>query len=153
MAALTRGALDAWAIWDPYTAQGQTQAGARILVDGTGYTTGYNLIVAAEKTLEDKARTAALRDYLTRQRRALVWANADVKGWGAVWSRDTGLPLPVAEQAARRRAAKLIKVDDALVRNEQLVADAFRDEKLIPGEVDMTEFVDRRFNDIEVKAK
>ncbi|MFB4319433.1 ABC transporter substrate-binding protein [Actinomadura sp. 21ATH] len=153
MAALSRGGLDAWAIWDPYTAQGQTQAGARILVDGRGYTTGYNLVVAAEKALEDKAKVAALRDYLTRQRRALVWANANVKGWGAVWSRDTGLPVAVAEEAARRRAARLIKVDDTLVRNEQLVADAFRDEKLIPGSVDIGRFVDRRFNDIEVEVK
>ncbi|MFF5264058.1 ABC transporter substrate-binding protein [Actinomadura viridis] len=151
LAAFSQGRLDAWAIWDPYTAQGQTQAGGRVLVDGNGYTTGYNLVVAAEKALDDKARTAALRDYLARQRRALLWAADHPEAWGAVWSKDTGLPLAVAERAARRRAATLIKVDDALVRHEQEVADAFHAERLIPGKVRMSEYVDRRFNDIEVK--
>ncbi|MFC5746731.1 ABC transporter substrate-binding protein [Actinomadura rugatobispora] len=150
LAAFSQGRLDAWAVWDPYTAQGQSQAGARVLVDGRGYTTGYNLIVAAEKALDDKAKTAALRDYLARQRRALVWAAEHPEKWGEVWAKDTGLPLPVAVQAARRRAASLIKVDDALVRHEQQVADTFLGEKLIPGKVEMAEFVDRRFNDIEV---
>ncbi|MFG2007002.1 ABC transporter substrate-binding protein [Spirillospora sp. NPDC048911] len=151
LAAFSQGKLDAWAVWDPYTAQGESQANARILLDGNGYTTGYNLLVASEKTLGNKAKETALRDYIARQRRALVWAAEHPKEWGAVWSKDTGLPLAVAEVAAKRRVAKLLKVDDALVTHEQQVADAFADQKLIPGKVDMSEFVDRRFNDIEVK--
>ncbi|MEU5883931.1 ABC transporter substrate-binding protein [Spirillospora sp. NPDC047279] len=151
LAAFAQGKLDAWAIWDPYTAQGEAQAGARVLVDGNGYTTGFNLLVAGEKALGSKAKEAALRDYIARQRRALVWAADHPKEWGAVWSKDTGLPLPVAEQAARRRAAKLIKVDEGVVAHEQQVADAFKEQGLIPAKVDMSEFVDRRFNDVEVK--
>ncbi|WP_067484592.1 ABC transporter substrate-binding protein [Actinomadura hibisca] len=151
LAALSTGKLDAWAIWDPYTAQGEAQAGGRLLVDGTGYTNGYQVIVAGQKTLDDRAKEAALRDYLTRQRRALVWSAAHVDGWAKVWAKDTGLPLPIAETAAKRRAAKLIKVDDALVTAEQALADAFHAEKLIPVKVTMADHVDRRFNDIEVK--
>ncbi|GLZ10868.1 ABC transporter substrate-binding protein [Actinomadura sp. NBRC 104425] len=153
LAALSSGKIDAWAIWDPYTAQGEAQAGARILVDARGYTTGYQAIVAADRALSDKAKAAALRDYLARQRRALLWANDHVKEWGAVWAKDTGLPVAIAEKAAERRAARLIQVDDTLVRNEQQIADAFADQKLIPGRVEMADFVDRRFNDIDIQAK
>ncbi|MFI6520739.1 ABC transporter substrate-binding protein [Spirillospora sp. NPDC050679] len=151
LAALSTGKLDAWAIWDPYTAQGEAQAGGRLLVDGVGYTNGYQVIVAGKKTLDDRAKEAALRDYLTRQRRALAWSAVHVKEWARVWAKDTGLPLPIAEVAAKRRAAKLIKVDDTLVAAEQALADAFLAEKLIPARVTMADHVDRRFNDIEVK--
>ncbi|MEU6041331.1 ABC transporter substrate-binding protein [Actinomadura sp. NPDC047616] len=151
LAALSSGKIDAWAVWDPYTAQGEAQAGARILVDGCGYTTGYNVIVAADKALDDKAKEAALRDFVTRRQRAVLWSNDHAREWGAVWAKDTGLPVPIAEKAAERRAARLVQVDDALVRHEQEVADAFADQKLIPGRVTMADFVDRRFNDIQVK--
>ncbi|GAA4101340.1 ABC transporter substrate-binding protein [Actinomadura miaoliensis] len=151
LAALSSGKIDAWAVWDPYTAQGEAQAGARILVDGRGYTTGYNVIVAADKALDDKAKEAALRDFVTRRQRAVLWSNDHTREWGAVWAKDTGLPVPIAEKAAERRAARLVQVDDALVRHEQEVADAFADQKLIPGRVTMADFVDRRFNDIQVK--
>ncbi|GLW67036.1 ABC transporter substrate-binding protein [Actinomadura rubrobrunea] len=151
LAAFSSGKIDAWAVWDPYTAQGEAQAGARILVDGRGYTTGYNVIVAADEALDDKAKTAALRDFVTRRQRAILWANDHIKEWGAVWAEDTGLPVPIAEKAAERRAARLVPVDDALVRHEQQVADAFAAEKLIPGKVRMADYVDRRFNDIDVK--
>ncbi|MFD0686357.1 ABC transporter substrate-binding protein [Actinomadura fibrosa] len=149
LAAFSTGKVDAWAIWDPYTAQGEAQAGGRVLVDGTGYTTGYNIIVASSKALKDKAREAALRDYLTRQRRALVWANTHVKEWAAVWAKDTGLPVAVAEVAGRRRAARLIKLDGTFVANEQQVADAFRDQGLVPAKVKIADFVDTRFNDLK----
>lgn len=152
LAAFSSGKLDAWAIWDPYTAQGERQAGGRALVNGTGYTTGYNLIVASGKTLKDRARESALRDFVTRQRRALVWSARHSGRWAEVWAKDTGLPPEVAELAARRRTAALIKIDDTLVRNEQLVADAFREQRLIPGKVGMAAFTDRRFNDIEDPA-
>ncbi|TDD79704.1 ABC transporter substrate-binding protein [Actinomadura rubrisoli] len=152
LAAFSTGKLDAWVIWDPYTAQGEAQAGGRILVDGTGYTTGYNIIVASGRTLKDKAKEAALRDYLARQRRALVWATTHVKEWAAVWAKDTGLPVAVAEVAARRRAATLIKLDGRFVQNEQQVADAFQGQGLIPGKVTMADFVDTRFNDLKDPA-
>ncbi|MFX7984951.1 ABC transporter substrate-binding protein, partial [Acinetobacter baumannii] len=35
-AAFERGAVDAWAIWDPFLAAVEKQSGARLLLDGRG---------------------------------------------------------------------------------------------------------------------
>ncbi|WP_018658038.1 ABC transporter substrate-binding protein [Actinomadura flavalba] len=150
LAAFSSGKLDAWAIWDPYTAQAEAQTKARTLVDGTGYTTGYNVLVAGDRALDDAGREAAIRDLVTRRIRALAWSTDKHKEWAKVWSKDTGLPLPVAEVAAQRRIAKALKIDDEFVRNEQALADAFHEQGLIPTEIDFAKFVDRRYNTIEV---
>ena len=68
LSAFSGGKVDAWSIWDPYTAQAQAQTGARILVYGNGFGTNYNFNVAADKALKDKAKVAAIRDYLARDR-------------------------------------------------------------------------------------
>jgi sulfonate transport system substrate-binding protein len=41
MAAFQRGAVDAWAIWDPFFVAAQKQIGARVLTDAKGITNRY----------------------------------------------------------------------------------------------------------------
>ncbi|MFF3439141.1 ABC transporter substrate-binding protein [Streptosporangium sp. NPDC002721] len=75
LAALSSGKIDAWAIWDPYTAQAEVQTKARILIDGEGYANGFEFQITGRDTLADPARTAALGDWVTRIRKAHKWAN------------------------------------------------------------------------------
>ncbi|WP_433379070.1 ABC transporter substrate-binding protein [Streptosporangium sp. CA-115845] len=75
LAALSSGRIDAWAIWDPYTAQAESQTKARILVDGEGYANGFEFQIAGREALADPARTVALGDWVARIRRAHRWAN------------------------------------------------------------------------------
>ncbi|RAY14661.1 ABC transporter substrate-binding protein [Actinomadura craniellae] len=147
LAALTERRVDAWAVWEPYTAQAEHQAKARVLADGNGYTNGYGFQVTSRKALDDRARRAALADFLNRYRRAQLWVNGHQKEWAALWSKETGLPVPVAELAVRRRLARIIKIDDAVVTEEQRVADAFSAAGVLPGRVRFADYFDRRFND------
>ncbi|HEX2314471.1 MAG TPA: ABC transporter substrate-binding protein [Thermomonospora sp.] len=147
LAALTSGRVDAWASWEPYTAQAEIQAGARIVATGQGYTNGYGFQITSRSALKDRSKTAALKDFLGRYRRALLWANEHHHEWARLWARDTGLPPAVAERAHRRRNAKIIRIDDAVIAEEQRLADAFREVRLVPGRVEIEEFFDRRFND------
>ncbi|MGH3379643.1 MAG: ABC transporter substrate-binding protein [Actinoallomurus sp.] len=147
LSAFSSGKVDAWSIWDPYTAQAEAQTGARTLVSGNGFGTNYNFNVAAAKALKDKAKVAAIRDYLTRLDRATVWAATHQDQWAKAWSAQIGLPLPVTEVAARRRVTRPVPIDDTVIAGEQQLADAFSDAKLIPGRLRFGDFVDRRFND------
>jgi sulfonate transport system substrate-binding protein len=147
LSAFSGGKVDAWSIWDPYTAQAQAQTGARTLVYGNGFGTNYQFNVAAAKALKDKAKIAAIRDYLTRLDRATVWAATHQDQWAKTWSAQIGLPLPVAQVAAHRRVTKPVPLDDKVIAGEQQLADAFSDAKLIPGRLKIGDFVDRRFND------
>lgn len=148
LTALASGKVDAWATWEPYTAQAEAQANARILVDGNGCVNGYGFQVTSRKTLGDRGRTAALKDFLSRYQRAVLWTNGHQRRWAEVWAKDTGMPAPVAEKAVERRLTKITKLDDTVIASEQRLADSFAEARLVPGRVEIGGYFDRRFNDI-----
>jgi sulfonate transport system substrate-binding protein len=148
LSAFSAGRVDAWSIWDPYQAQAQAQTGARILVSGDGFTSNYSFTVASAKALKDKAKVAALRDYLARVDRAYVWSATHQKEWAQTWAREIGLPLPVAQVAVGRRVTRPVRLDATVTGAEQSLADAFADARLLPGRVRFADLVDPRFNDV-----
>ncbi|MFI6870822.1 ABC transporter substrate-binding protein [Nocardia sp. NPDC050406] len=148
LAALTTGRVDAWAIWDPYTAQAQQQAQARILVDGKGYVEGDAFYVAGDKALGKTGTATALRDLLDRIKRAHTWVNANPEPWSRTFAQLTGLPYEVAHQSVTREPYRDHPIDDATIAAEQRVADIFADADLVPERVTITDFIDTRFNDL-----
>ncbi|ATL65188.1 ABC transporter substrate-binding protein [Nocardia terpenica] len=148
LAALTTGRVDAWAIWDPYTAQGQQQSGARILVDGTGYVNGDSFYVASTKALGSKSRTAAIRDLAARIQRAHTWVNGHLDDWATTYAQTSGLPREVTEVAVKRSRYQDHPLDTATIAGEQQVADLFAAAGLIPNKVTISDYVDTRFNDL-----
>lgn len=147
LAALSTGQVDAWAIWDPYTAQAQHQVGARVLVDATGYANGFEFQIAGGAALADPAKAKALGDFLTRVRRAHTWANDHPKEWTDVYARLTGLPPDVIATVVARNQYTDLKLDADVVGREQQVADAFAEAGLIPGTVRIDDIVDARYNE------
>ncbi|WP_210498041.1 ABC transporter substrate-binding protein, partial [Pantoea ananatis] len=51
-AAFQRGAVDAWVIWDPYLAEVETTAGARLLKNAEGLVPHYTFYLASRKFAE-----------------------------------------------------------------------------------------------------
>ncbi|WP_413471182.1 ABC transporter substrate-binding protein [Streptomyces noursei] len=148
LAAFTRGKVDAWAVWDPYTSQALDQSGARILTTGQGLVNGLSFQVAAPAALDDKAKAGALKDYTTRLRRAQDWVFKHPADWAKAWAKATGLPEEVALDAVKRTrgTAVPVAVDKAAIASEQRIVDAFAALKLIPRSFDFGELVDPRFN-------
>ncbi|GAA4053429.1 ABC transporter substrate-binding protein [Nonomuraea soli] len=144
LAALSTGSIDAWAIWDPYTAQAQEQVKARILVDGTGYANGFEFQIAGTAALGEKSE--AIGDYIRRIRLAHEWANTHPAEWAAVYAKLTGLPPSVVTVALNRNRFTDINLDSATIARQQLVADAFSGAGLIPHAVKIADIVDGRFN-------
>ncbi|GAB3213621.1 ABC transporter substrate-binding protein [Marinactinospora thermotolerans] len=146
LAAFSEGRVDAWAVWDPYVAQAESLAGARILVDAEGYSNTYSFQVANAAVLEDPAKEAALEDYVERIHRAVLWSREHPERYAEVWSQHSGLPVEITRVAAQRRAATPRPVDDALVDSEQALADAFAEAGEIPSAPDIADVADDRFN-------
>ncbi|MET7740221.1 ABC transporter substrate-binding protein [Streptomyces sp. NPDC005385] len=148
LAAFTSGKVDAWAVWDPYTSQVLQAKQGRILADGEGVVNGLSFQVAAPGALRDRKKTAAVKDYLERLRRAQDWVYEHPEAWAKVWAKDTGLPYEVALASVKRTNASRIAVavDKPLIASEQAIADTFTGLKLLPGRVDFSGFVDPRFN-------
>ncbi|MFJ4715347.1 ABC transporter substrate-binding protein [Streptomyces sp. NPDC088785] len=148
LAAFTGGKVDAWAVWDPYTSQVLRAKQGRVLTDGDGVTNGLAFQVASPTALADKKKSAAIKDFLERLRRAQDWVYKHPDAWAKVWSKDTGLPYDVALDAVKRTNGTRVSVaiDKGVIASEQQIADTFTKLKLIPRQVDFSQFVDTRFN-------
>jgi sulfonate transport system substrate-binding protein len=148
LAAFTSGKVDAWTVWDPYTSQILQAGQGRILTTGQGVVNGLNFQVAAPSALKDAKKSAAIKDYLERLRRAQDWVYDHPEVWAKVWAKDTGLPYAVALASVKRTNASRIavSVDKPLIASEQRIANTFNALKLIPGKVDFSQYVDTRFN-------
>ncbi|WP_199931344.1 ABC transporter substrate-binding protein [Streptomyces sp. CB02923] len=148
LAAFSRGRVDAWAVWDPYTSQALDQTDARVLTTGEGVVNGLSFQVAAPAALDDGKKSAALKDYVDRLRRAQDWVHRHPDAWAKVWAEETGLPRDVALAAVKRTrgTAVTVALDRPAVASEQQIADTFAALKLIPGRFDFSSFVDTRFN-------
>ncbi|MFJ6698913.1 ABC transporter substrate-binding protein [Streptomyces sp. NPDC091272] len=148
LAAFSRGKVDAWAVWDPYTSQILRTSNARVLTTGRGITNGLAFQVASPGALKDSAKSQAIGDYIDRLERAQAWVFKHPEAWAKVWAKETGLPYEVALDAVRRTNGTRVPVaiDKAAIASEQAIADTFAELKLIPGKVVFEDFVDTRFN-------
>jgi sulfonate transport system substrate-binding protein len=150
-AAFSQGQVDAWTIWDPYTSQALQQAGARVLVNGTGLSNGYGFNVASRAALADAGRNSAIQDYVLRLAKASVWAAGHLSAWASVWAQQTGLATTVAQAAVVNTTRKPVPLTSALIASEQGLADSFVTAKVLPTEFTFADFVDHRY-DNEITA-
>ncbi|MFI6028670.1 ABC transporter substrate-binding protein [Amycolatopsis magusensis] len=146
-AAFNQKAIDAWAVWDPYTSQAQQESNARVLTDGVGKTNGYVFQVAGRDALADPGKNSALREYVTRVAEAQKWADTHRPEWAAAWAAETGLKPEVTGAATARGVELPVALDDQVLKSQQELADAFTEEKLLPGAVDFAAFADQRYSD------
>jgi sulfonate transport system substrate-binding protein len=142
LAAFTRGRIDAWAVWEPFATQGR-QAGAHSIAGGPPDEHGTNFSIASTKAVQDPRRAAALKDFLSRLRRAYAWAATHQEQFAKAWSADTGLPLSVTRSAVPRRLIQIRAVSSADVKNEQDLADLLADQKVIPDKITFDDIVTR----------
>jgi sulfonate transport system substrate-binding protein len=146
LAAFTSGHVDAWAVWDPYTSQAQIQEGANVIADGTGLVNGMTFQAANPGSLQDKATSAALKDYLSRVAKAEVWSDAHPAEWAKVWARDTGLPYKVTRQAVDRRVSVPTAITPPVIATEQKMADSFVKAGVLPEKFDVGQYFTDRYN-------
>ncbi|GAA3562111.1 ABC transporter substrate-binding protein [Amycolatopsis ultiminotia] len=144
-AAFTQHEVDAWAIWDPYTAQAQLDAHARVLADGRGSSNGLAFETASTGALADPGKNTAIKDFVQRVAKAQLWANTHHTEWARAWAAETGLKLAVAQKAVDAGRDVPTPLDDGVIASEQQLADAFSDAGTLPGKVDFAAFADRRY--------
>jgi len=122
-AALQTGAVDAWSTWAPYTVAA-VAAGARTLVNGRDYARGVAFDVASDAAITGKRQI--LSDFLARETQALTWANDHTDAYAKVLSRETGLPLAIAQGTAACSTRVRTPIDARLIADQQVILDTFR---------------------------
>lgn len=150
--AFSSGDVDAWAIWDPYTAIAQVQNGSKTLTTAEGVANGYGFGIASQQALDDAATNTALQDFVVRLAKASAWAEANPAEWAAAYSAAVGIDPKAGELAQGRSQRPAIALDDSVVESEQTLYDAFVEGGAIPGGNRFADFVDTRYNDAVAQA-
>jgi sulfonate transport system substrate-binding protein len=147
LSAFTSGEADAWAIWDPYTAQAAAQLPVRSIGQAKDVTNGYWFGVASDQTLADPKRNTALQDLLIRFEKAAKWAQDHPEDWAKSYAAAVGLDIKVSEVSQTRSLRLPTELDDEVVASEQKLADLFAESGQITSSPKFTDWVDRRYND------
>jgi sulfonate transport system substrate-binding protein len=135
--AFEKGAVDAWAIWDPFLTAAKIGTGARILADGTGLVSNREIYIA-HRDFAHK-RPAVLKAILESLAEADTWAAGDPAAVGKALSPDVGLPASVLEEIARRQVRGVFPITAAIIADQQRIADTFFSLKLIPAHLTVAE--------------
>ena len=148
LAAFGRGALDGWVTYGVQSNLARARFGARVLTTALGRLSGDYVYAALKDSLDDGPRRAAIADYLRRVRRAYAWADAHPEAWAALVGKATGVPAGLYLEQFRERSGPTLlgPVDDAAIRSQQSVADAFAQAGVTPGRVEVAPLWDRSLN-------
>ncbi|MDN3919270.1 sulfonate ABC transporter substrate-binding protein [Roseateles violae] len=129
-AAFERGAVDAWAIWDPFLAAVEKQSQARQLVDGRELVHNYAYYLAERGYA---ARNPQVIQLLFEDTAAQArWLKGNLAQAAAVIAPLQGLETEVVERALQRYQFGVKPLTSGVAGEQQKIADAFHGLALIP---------------------
>jgi sulfonate transport system substrate-binding protein len=128
-AAFARGAIDAWAVWDPYYAIGEKHGG-QILVNGSALGQTHSFLIANRGFAAQNPRL--LRTVLATLSEAAAWAESHRDQVARSLAQVTGVDLEIQTIAANRSSFAIGTLTDDIAATQQAVADRFHRLGLIP---------------------
>jgi sulfonate transport system substrate-binding protein len=129
-AAFEKGAVDAWAIWDPFLAAVEKQTGARQLADGGGVVNNFSYYLAQSDFAQ--VNPHLIRELFANTQDAARFVQADIPRAAALIAPLQGLDVAVVETSLKRYRFGVVPLTPAVAVEQQKIADAFYDLKLIP---------------------
>jgi sulfonate transport system substrate-binding protein len=129
-AAFERGSVDAWVIWDPYTAATEKQIGAHILADATGVVKNYAYFLA-ERTFATKSPDVLKQLFGVLQEQG-DWINKNYAQASQLIAPLQGLDADVVEKTLRHFSNVIKPIDPSVLDEQQKLGDTFFELKLIP---------------------
>jgi sulfonate transport system substrate-binding protein len=150
-AAFERGAVDAWAIWDPFQAAAEAATGARTLANGTGLVANHQFYLADRAFTE--AHPRALDAVLDGIAAIDAWAKDNTDAVAAELAPSVGIPAPVLAVALRRQTYGVRPLDAAVVAEQQRIADTFHKLGVLPKPITVGDAVRRTGPEREVLGR
>ena len=138
-AAFERGAVDAWAIWDPYYAAAEIDGQVRVLVTSRGLSANHSFYLASRALT---GQEAALRAVFAALTETDAWVQANRKEAAQRFADFAGLGLATVHRVLeRRQPSPVAPLTPAIVAEQQKVADAFAQLGLIPKPIRVADIV------------
>jgi len=137
--AFANGSIEAWAIWDPYFAIGETKQGGRILINARDVTKTNSFFIANREFAKNHG--AILQQIIDATTAAGRWAEQHRDEVAKSLAAITGVPLDIQTVAANRANFVVGPVTDDIVNTQQGVADRFHKLGLIPKPIVIRDIV------------
>jgi sulfonate transport system substrate-binding protein len=131
--AFANGSIDAWSIWDPYFAIGETKQNGRVLVNASEITKTNSFYIANRDFAKNHG--AVLQQIIDVTTVTAKWAETHRDEVAKSLSAVTGIPLDIQTVAANRSAFAVGPITEEIIATQQGVADRFFKLGLIPKPV------------------
>ncbi len=135
-AAFQRGAVDAWVIWDPYYAEVETNAKARLVKNAEGLVPHYTFYLASRKFADTYPQTA--KQVVDELGTLSDWANKHPEDAAKILATSTGLPQPIWQRALARMPYGAERMTPVVFKEQQALADKFSQIGLLPVKVNVS---------------
>ncbi|HAK33693.1 MAG TPA: ABC transporter substrate-binding protein [Pantoea sp.] len=143
-AALTSGAVSAWAPWEPYIAT-STQIDGTVRVPqggGNGIMSGYSYALARKEALANPEKRKAIADLLTRLAKAQVWAAQHPQPFAQALSKTLNMPTTITSSWIDDARIRPLVFDPSLIATLQKSADFFHRYQVLPKAVNVSDAFD-----------
>jgi sulfonate transport system substrate-binding protein len=138
-AAFEKGAVDAWAIWDPFQAAAEVALNARSIANGEGVVSNHQFYLSSRTFADENPK--AVQAILEELSAVDGWVKSEPKAAAAQLSASTGIPAAVVELALERQGYGIKSIDDGVVAAQQSIADTFYTLSLLPKPIAIADAV------------
>jgi len=137
--AFSRGAIDAWSIWDPFYAIAELKQDARPLpIDPKATEQNFFLLANGDFAARHPAALSAINEEVAR---ASAWSTDHRDETAALFSEASGVDLAAQKRAVAREDFAYGPLDDKVIAAQQATADRFARIGLIPRKINVRDIV------------
>ncbi len=135
--AFSKGKVDAWATWDPYTAQAELTQNAKLLTTGVGITNNRDYVLAMQSYA--KSNTEVSKYLIKYLQEDMKWANNNHNELITMMSKSLKVSKSVVKKMVDRRYYSVSTMNSTYAKEEQQIADLFYSENLIENKVTVSD--------------
>lgn len=132
-AAFERGSVDAWVIWDPFFAAAEHQIGARVIATGENLVSNHQFYLADRQFAEQHPQV--LDTVVQSLNSTTQWVAQHQDEAAQLLQKPTGLDVEVLKTSISRMGFGVQAISSDVAKEQQYVADAFYQQKLIPQQI------------------
>lgn len=135
--ALSNGKVDAWAVWDPYTAAAQVEMDAKTITTADGYSTDRDFILSTKKFASSNTDVSEI--LVTQMTEALDWVNTNKTTVAKKLAKTLGISAKVSRKMVNRRTYGMDTLSNAIMAEQQDIADTWYENGFIDKQIDVTD--------------
>ena len=139
ISALQSGSVDAATLWDPFLAAAELQQPVRNLRDGQALTNNRTFYLSTAAFADSNPQL--LRTFFTQLQDTNNWANAHPDEVAALLAPQLGIDPTILKTATERRNYSATAITDAIVAEQQKLADTFVSLGVLPRSVQVADAV------------